>query len=551
MRRSGSLLLFSILTLACDRKGLSPEYLPKDSGQPDTEGCPTWYTDADGDGYGDPLDSVVACTMPEGTVENDEDCDDADPQVNPAASEVCHNGVDDDCDGTPNQCLLSGIESLQQAWGQLTGADMGDEAGAALAMVGDVDGDGNDDLLVGVPGQPSAGAEAGAAYLVRGSALGASSLADSSAVILGQSAGDLLGVAVAAAGDVDGDGLADVLLGASGESAMGDDAGGAYLVLGPVSGAVSLDDAHAHLLGEGSGHQAGFAVGGGVDLTGDGYADLLVAAPFNDAGVVYLCFGPLSGTQNLSTADASITGTISGERAGYQVATGGDVNGDGYPDILISAPERSPLSWREGVVYVAYGPFGGEIPAQGAGATIQGSTYNGTLGLSLALAPDVDGDGLGDVLVGSSLLDDGGSRSGAAYLLSGPVSGTVSVTSADASFVGEASYDYAAMSLAAVGDLDGDGLTDLFFGATGNDFGGAGAGAAYLVYDMEMGAQSLAEADAKFYGVASSDSAGQAVAGGGDLDGDGIPDLAVGAPGVDDGGSSAGAVYLEFGGSAM
>jgi len=160
-----------------------------------------------------------------------------------------------------------------------------------------VDGDGHPDLLVGARqhGAGGPGAGAGAAYLIRGPITGERSLTDADAKLVGEADGDLT-FRAANAGDVDGDGLADVLVGARQNDRAGEDAGAAYLQLGPFEGTIDLAQADVTWLGEAGGDQAGRKVAGAGDVDGDGLGDLLIGAHFEgsaatDAGAAYLVLG--------------------------------------------------------------------------------------------------------------------------------------------------------------------------------------------------------------------------------------------------------------------
>ncbi len=320
-------------------------------------------------------------------------------------------------------------------------------------------------------------------------------LADAS--FLGEVAGDHAGRSVALAGDVDGDGLDDLLIGAydSGDGAL--EAGQAYLVLGRVSGWAMDTDlglADASFLGEVAGDRAGMSVGGAGDVDGDGLDDLLVRAYENAeaahlAGQVYLILGRTSGWSmdvDLSSSDASFLGEEEEDRAGA-LAGPGDVDGDGLDDLLIGSWSNSEVGNSSGQSYLVLGRTSGwsmdtdlgQVDASFLGEA--GGDYAG----AVAGAGDVNGDGYGDLLVGAERNDTVASAAGRAYLVLGGLAGWTMDTDlgqADASLLGEAMNDYLGCSVAGAGDVDGDGYDDLLIGADGNDENGSKAGQVYLVF---------------------------------------------------------------------
>ena len=167
----------------------------------------------------------------------------------------------------------------------------------------------------------------------------------------------------------------------------------------------------------------------------------------------------------------------------------------------------------------------------------------------MARAGDVNADGYDDMLIGADANDDGGAGSGAVYLVLGSLSPvSLGLADADAQYTGAAEADAAGVAASGAGDTDGDGFDDVLVGANNHDAGGSNAGAAFLVRGSAWPASlGLSTADATYTGEASSNSAGSAVSGVGDVDADGFDDLLVGASHNDDGGSNAGAVYLILG----
>lgn len=386
----------------------------------------------------------------------------------------------------------------------------------------------------------------------------------------GETAGDISGINLAGnpvtgAGDINGDGYADLLIGAGWNDEGGSGAGQAYIVFGTetLTTGVDLANADASFIGETAGDQLHAKAGVG-DTNGDGYPDFVLVARFNDeggtdAGQVYLFFGKEDGwamDTDAGQADASFIGEATGDEAGYWVAGVGDTNGDGFSDFAIGAPNNDDGGSNAGKVYVIFGAEDGwamDTDLSGAEASFIGEAALDRAGLAVAGVGDVDGNGSDDILIGAYRNDAGGADAGQSYLILGATDGwttDVDLANADASFIGENAGDEAGHALAGVGDVNQDGLDDFVIGAWGNDEEDTGAGQTYLILGAESGWTmdgDLSGADASFLGIVAGDAAGWSVAGGADYNGDGFDDLWIGARGSDAGGADAGEVYVVLG----
>lgn len=329
-----------------------------------------------------------------------------------------------------------------------------------------------------------------------------------------------------AMGDVDGDGLADAIVGAHrARVAALLDAGRVYVVSGGTTGSMSLGSADGILSGSAAYSDSGYALASG-DLDGDGVDDLVIGAP--GASSTFLVLGPVASGGSLSAADAVLTGSDP-----YSVGVG-DFDGDG-------AAEAVTADYTAGMVYVSPLPAGGSSTVSGAASfSLSGETSGDYAGRWVS-GGDTNGDGLDDLLIGASNDRAGGTTAGAAYLVLGGASGSLSLSAADCKLVGESGGDAAGRMLA-MGDIDGDGLSDLVIGAPGVSTRESEAGAVYVVSGSSAaGTVDLSTAEAKVWGAGSGTrlSYERSLAAG-DLNRDGHDDIVVGN-------SDYGAIQLFYG----
>lgn len=412
--------------------------------------------------------------------------------------------------------------------------------GHAVATAGDVNGDGYSDVIVGSYQYNNGLPIEGRAFVFHGSATGLSPTANWSAQ--GNQASAFFGFSVAPAGDVNGDGYGDVIIGADGYDNGELNEGRAYLYYGSEAGL----SATAGWMVEGNQQNAqmGSSVATAGDVNGDGYSDVLVAAPFYDNGQadegrVLVFFGAQSGLSTVANWTMEID--IVSARFGESLSSAGDVNGDGYGDVIIGASRINNGQTSEGRAFAYYGSATGLALTPDWSA--EGNQVGAMFGNSVGLAGDVNGDGYGDVIVGAVQYENGEFDEGRAYVYQGSASGLSSNPSWSAE--SEQSSAWFGISAATAGDVNGDGFSDVIVGAHQYDAGQSNEGRAY-VYLGSAGGLSLGEKwTAESNQIVAS--YGHAVASAGDVNGDGYCDVIVGAPDYDNSETDEGATFVYLG----
>lgn len=413
----------------------------------------------------------------------------------------------------------------------ITGSGLGatDFAGYAVASAGDVNGDGHVDVIVGAPGSDFSLADGGRAYVYFG---GPTMDAVPDWTLTGAGAGDQFGVSVDGAGDMNGDGFDDVIVGANQNDAGGANAGRAYVYLGGVSPNTAADMV---LTGVAAGDGLGNRVAGLGDVNGDGFDDVIVGAPYNDAGGAetgraYVHYG--AATLN-SIVDLTLTGLAAGDVFAFTVGAAGDVNSDGYADMIAGAYDADINGATSGSAYVY---LGGPAPDATPDWTVSGPSGD-ALGIAVSSAGDFNGDGYGDILVGASGSDVGGAGAGQAHVYYG---GGLADDDPDVTFTGVGDGDQFGFNVAPAGDVNADGFDDVLVGAPTCNGVGFRTGAVYLFFG---GSSPNAVADVSFVGSGVNDQ--MASSGGlGDINGDGYGDLIVGETFNDIAGTDVGRFFV-------
>ncbi len=446
-------------------------------------------------------------------------------QVNEGAAFVYHgssSGI--------NTNIVSSIESNQA----------NSILGISVSSAGDVNGDGYSDVIVGAYNYDNGQTNEGAAFVYHGSGSGISTIAAS--IVESNQANAFLGISVSSAGDVNGDGYSDVIVGAYGYDNGQTNEGAAFIYHGSSSGinttpAATVESNQANT-------NFGISVSSAGDVNGDGYSDVIVGAEIydngqTDEGAAFIYHGSSTGIS--TTAAATVESNQANANFGISVSSAGDVNGDGYSDVIVGAYFYDNGQSNEGAAFVYHGSSTGIITT--AATMVESNQVGVVLGYSVSSAGDVNGDGYSDVVVGIIYYANGQTDEGAAFVYHGSISG---INSTPATIV-ESNQSYATLgiSVSSAGDVNGDGFSDVIVGADGYDNGQTGEGAAFVYHGSSSGISTTAAATIE--SNQANANLGISVSSAGDVNGDGYSDVIVGAYYYDNGQTNEGATFVYHG----
>ncbi|NER52153.1 MAG: hypothetical protein F6J92_37025, partial [Symploca sp. SIO1A3] len=465
----------------------------------------------------------------------------------------------------------------------LNGINEGDLSGVSVSSAGDINGDGIDDLIIGAHlADPNGKTKAGQSYVVFGQSNGISASLELSSLdgsngfaINGINADDHSNFSVSRAGDVNNDGIDDLIVGGYNADPNGKvNAGQSYVIFGHSNGfdanfeLLSLNGSNGFTLNGINAHDwSGWSVSSAGDINNDGLDDLIIGAYRADpnrnfgAGQSYVVFGSSNGFSanfELSSLNGSngfvLNGIAASDGSGMSVSNAGDINGDGIDDLIIGA-WRYYGNGRPGQSYVVFGSsnsFSASFELSSLdgsnGFVINGIEAHDVSGRSVSSAGDINGDGIDDLVIGAS----GAGQSYVVFGSSNGFSANFELSSLNGSngfaINSIAKSDRLGLSVSSAGDINGDGIDDLVIGAS------AGAGKSYVVFGSTDGFNAsleLSNLDGSngfiLKGIGAGDNSGRSVNSAGDINGDGIDDLVIGAWTADPNDNNSGQSYVVFG----
>jgi len=387
---------------------------------------------------------------------------------------------------------------------------------------------------------------------------------------------DQFGYAIANLGDVERDGVIDLAVGAPGDDDNGTDQGAVYILFMDDNGQVDLHQKISETEGNfngalDSGDRFGAAVAELGDLNRDGFLDIAVGAPGDDdggtdRGAVWIlnldAQGRVVAQQKISNDSGNFNQTLDdNDQFGAAIANIGDLNFDGINDLAVGVPGDDDGGTDRGAVWILFMNNNGTVAAQQkisfAAGSFAGNLENGDrFGSALAGIGDLDGDGVNDLAVGTPGTDAVGLDRGAVWILfmnsNGTVKSETRIAQNNSQFTGSlADGDQFGISVTDLGDMNNDGVSDLGVGASFNDDGGVDRGAIWILFLRRdasvISASRISDTQGNFQGTLDDDDQlGSALVSLGDLDGDGVNDIATGAWLDDDGGADRGALWVLF-----
>ena len=459
-----------------------------------------------------------------------------------------------------------------------------EQFGSAVVGLGDLDGNGIPDLAVGAAsdGDALTGAQSslGTAWIL---------FLDSDATVIaqqkiGDKAGPVLGLldqhdhfgsSIARVGDLNGDGWDDLAVGATGDDDGGTDSGAVWLLgLGPTGATSLIGKLHGNTAGLAGTLQPsdwfGSALASLGDIDGDAAAELAVSAVGDDdggenTGAVWILHlgadGSVLGHTKISATAGGLTDPL-GENAywGTSLAAVANLDGDDHHELVVGSPSDGDGGLGMGAFWrLSLAPdatVAASVKSSALTSPLLADTLDSSdeFGWSQCVLPDLDADGIDELVVGARSDHDAGGFRGAIWVLTLDSSGDVSTAHKLNALTGELAElledgDKFGCAVASPGDIDGDEVSDLAVGAAGDDDGGTDRGAVWILLlnaDATLkDVRKLSALEGGFPGLLDDDDAfGSALTAPGDLDGDGVADLIVGAPGDDDGGTNRGALWL-------
>lgn len=412
------------------------------------------------------------------------------------------------------------------------------QAGTSVSTAGDVNGDGYSDVLVGAPYYDGGQTDEGAAFLYLGSAAGLNT--NPAKILEFNQAEANFGISVAMAGDVNGDGRSDILVGAHRYDNGQLNEGAAFLYYG---NAASVGAGAVTLEANQAGAMMGYAVSSAGDLTGDGFTDVMVGARLYSngqtyEGAVFIYRGSAGGL--ITNNPYRLESDQVDARLGHSIAPAGDVNGDHYPDIIVGAYLYDASQVNQGAAFLYFGRPDPNEPVWGK-TMITLNQREAQFAWAVAGAGDVNGDGFSDFMIGARYYDNEKLNEGGAFIYYGGLSADYSWS--NVMITGQQQDAWLGSALAPAGDVNGDGYSDLIIGAYPYDNGQTDEGTALIYHGGgEMGNET---SRTSMVGSIASERFGSVVADAGDINGDGFDDVLITAPGINP--AAAGKTIVAYG----